>query len=157
MVNVVETQPDVAKARRRRWRGFVVQFALFLLYQTIQIHRAARHAADSNAVGPEDFFGSICMCIVAALLLSKRRPLAGAFTSLEDQHTEANRSAALRTGYWALLSLSMAMYGIALFMPSRAAVAWPVVVTLGIAVPVVTFLLRERLQMATPPPRLASK
>ena len=92
--------------------------------------------------------GLLAWAIPLALLLTSGRRIALRTSkvvreSLEDELTQANRRDAFQTGYWALLFAICALYSIALFKPIGAVVAMPILIAVGVSVPLLRFVALE--------------
>lgn len=94
--------------------------------------------------------GLIAWAVPLAVLLTVGRRIALRMRgpvreALEDELTKANRRIAFQTGYWALLGVVCVLYAVSQFDPLSANVALPMLIAVGVSVPLLRFAMLERL------------
>lgn len=93
--------------------------------------------------------GFVMWAVPLTLLLTAGRRMAlrlrpSVRAALEDELTKSNRRVAFQTGYWALLGVICVLFAVSQFNPASLNVALPVLIAVGVSVPLLRFAVLEQ-------------
>ena len=154
-MNVGDEDSGREVVRLSRWRrrlllviavGYVVWWVGLLASTTGVASALSISGAIANLVM---IAGLIMWVVPLALLFTVGRRIAlrlrpNVRDALEDELTRSNRLVAFQTGYWALLAVTCVLYAISMFDAASQTVALPVLIAVGVSVPLLRFAMLER-------------
>ena len=134
------------EVRQRRRAGGLIGGAMMLMIVTTQVF-AARAPIEVGHVRLIEIVRTsafVLLVVVLALRSTTAFSLIGKDPTLDDELAQANRAAAARWGYWALILGGLAALVASFFVPLTALDVIPYMLMLGAFVPAMRFARAER-------------
>jgi hypothetical protein len=99
---------------------------------------------DLMATGGSVVWGGALLILLPTFWRKTARAGQAVHDTLEDELTKANRRRAFHDGYWALLFAVWVIYAVTIFHPFEMAAAMPILIAVGVTVPILRFVVLDR-------------